>query len=148
LERSRRRFVATLTLAADYCPKRAEGFAFAALMSLLNLSSALSDNINSFVYEQAFHRHLDPLILVSAGSTAMILVLVPLAKRQGIQHARLLNPYRKNVKVVSITVASLLWALCVESHKSVSWPVGSLAGAAGFCRAVKRTRRRNRWLVG
>jgi hypothetical protein len=27
--------VATLTLAADYCPKRAEGFAFAALMSSL-----------------------------------------------------------------------------------------------------------------
>jgi len=58
-------FVATLTLAADYCPKRAEGFAFAALMSLLNLSSALSDT---------------PLILVSAGSTALILALVPLLR--------------------------------------------------------------------
>ena len=73
-------FVATLTLAADYCPKRAEGFAFAALMSLLNLSSALSDNIGSFLYEHPFHRHLDPLILVSAGSTALILVLVPLLR--------------------------------------------------------------------
>jgi MFS family permease len=72
--------VATLTLAADYCPKRAEGFAFAALMSLLNLSSALSDNIGSFLYEHPFHRHLDPLILVSAGSTALILVLVPLLR--------------------------------------------------------------------
>jgi hypothetical protein len=73
-------FVATLTLAADYCPRRAEGFAFAALMSLLNLSSALSDNIGSFLYEHPFHRHLDPLILVSAGSTALILVLVPLLR--------------------------------------------------------------------
>ncbi len=73
-------FVATLTLAADYCPKRAEGFAFAALMSLLNLSSALSDNIGSFLYEHMFQRHLDPLILVSAGSTALILVLVPLLR--------------------------------------------------------------------
>ena len=73
-------FVATLTLAADYCPKRAEGFAFAALMSLLNLSSALSDNIGSFLYEHPFHRQLDPLILVSTGSTALILVLVPLLR--------------------------------------------------------------------
>ena len=73
-------FVATLTLAADYCPKRAEGFAFAALMSLLNLSSALSNNIGSFLYEHLFHHHLDPLILVSAGSTALILALVPLLR--------------------------------------------------------------------
>jgi MFS family permease len=73
-------FVATLTLAADYCPERAEGFAFAALMSLLNLSSALSNNIGSFLYEHLFHRQLDPLILVSAGSTALILALVPLLR--------------------------------------------------------------------
>jgi Na+/melibiose symporter-like transporter len=38
-------FVATSTLAADYCPRRAEGFAFALLMSVLNLSSALSSNM-------------------------------------------------------------------------------------------------------
>ncbi|HEV2098022.1 MAG TPA: MFS transporter [Stellaceae bacterium] len=73
-------FVATLTLAADYCPEWAEGFAFAALMSLLNLSSALSDNIGSFLYEHVFDRRLDPLILVSAGATALILVLVPLLR--------------------------------------------------------------------
>ena len=73
-------FVATLTLAADYCPKRAEGFAFAALMSVLNLSSAFSNNIGSLLYEHLFHRHLDPLILVSAGSTALILALVPLLR--------------------------------------------------------------------
>ena len=30
--------VATLTLAADYCPPRAEGFAFAVLMSIINLA--------------------------------------------------------------------------------------------------------------
>jgi hypothetical protein len=41
-------FVATLTLAADYCPQRAEGFAFAALMSITNFSGAVSDNIGSF----------------------------------------------------------------------------------------------------
>ncbi len=73
-------FVATLSLAADYCPKRAEGFAFAALMSLLNLSSAVSNNLGSFLYEHAFHNRLAPLIVVSAASTAVILLLVPLLR--------------------------------------------------------------------
>jgi MFS family permease len=73
-------FVATLTLAADYCPKRAEGFAFALLMSLLNLSSALSDNIGAFLYQHAFHNRLAPLIIVSAASTAAIFLLVPLLR--------------------------------------------------------------------
>ena len=73
-------FVATLTLAADYCPKRAEGFAFALLMSLLNLSSAFSNNIGAFLYERAFHNRLAPLILVSAASTAAIFLLVPLLR--------------------------------------------------------------------
>jgi MFS family permease len=73
-------FVATLTLAADYCPKRAEGFAFALLMSLLNLSSAFSNNIGAFLYERTFHNRLAPLILVSAASTAAIFLLVPLLR--------------------------------------------------------------------
>jgi MFS family permease len=73
-------FVATLSLAADYCPKRAEGFAFAALMSLLNLSSALSNNIGSLLYEHVFHNRLAPLIVVSAAATAVIFVLVPLLR--------------------------------------------------------------------
>jgi MFS family permease len=73
-------FVATLTLAADFCPKRAEGFAFAALMSLLNLSSATSNNLGSFLYEHAFHNRLAPLIIVSAASTAVIFLLVPLLR--------------------------------------------------------------------
>ncbi len=73
-------FVATLSLAADFCPKRAEGFAFAALMSILNLSSALSDNLGSFLYEHAFHNRLAPLIIVSSASTAVIFLLVPLLR--------------------------------------------------------------------
>src|SRR5262249_2188571 len=44
-------FVATLSLAADYCPQRSEGFAFAALMSITNFTSALSENMGSFFYE-------------------------------------------------------------------------------------------------
>ena len=73
-------FVATLTLAADYCPQRAEGFAFAALMSITNLSGALSDNIGSFLYEHLFNRHLNSLILVSAAFTALAFVFVPMLR--------------------------------------------------------------------
>ena len=73
-------FVATLTLAADYCPQRAEGFAFAALMSITNFSGALSDNIGSFLYEHLFNRQLDPLILVSAAFTALAFAFVPLLR--------------------------------------------------------------------
>ncbi|MFZ1922961.1 MAG: MFS transporter [Xanthobacteraceae bacterium] len=79
--------VATLTLAADYCPKRAEGFSFAILMSIINLATTVSDNLGSFLYTNAFHRSLPPLIVISAGFTAFAFVLVPLlrlgAKRQG-----------------------------------------------------------------
>jgi MFS family permease len=71
-------FVATLTLAADYCPQRSEGFAFAALMSVTNFAAALSDNIGSFLYEHLFHRQLDPLILVSAAFTSVAFAFVPL----------------------------------------------------------------------
>jgi hypothetical protein len=73
---------------------------FVLLLLTAYLSSALSDNISSFVYEQAFHRHL-----------------VPLAERQGIQHARLPNAYRKNIKGVSIDNCGIftVGALCRKS---------------------------------
>jgi predicted MFS family arabinose efflux permease len=73
-------FVATLSLAADYCPQRAEGFAFAALMSITNFTNALSENMGSFFYEHLFHRQLDPLILVSAAFTAVAFAFVPLLR--------------------------------------------------------------------
>jgi MFS family permease len=79
--------VATLTLAADYCPRRAEGFAFAVLMSIINLATASADNVGSFLYTRVFHEDLTPLVLVSAAFTAFAFVLVPLLhlgdKRQG-----------------------------------------------------------------
>jgi MFS family permease len=75
-------FVATLSLAADYCPQRAEGFAFAALMSITNFSAALSDNIGSFLYEHLFNRRLEPLILVSAAFTALAFAFVPMLRLQ------------------------------------------------------------------
>jgi len=79
--------VATLTLAADYCPPHAEGFAFAVLMSIINFATALADNIGSFLYTHVFDKSLTPLILISAAFTAFAFVLVPLLrlgdKRQG-----------------------------------------------------------------
>jgi hypothetical protein len=79
--------VATLTLAADYCPQRAEGFSFAILMSIINLATALSDNVGSFLYTRAFDRSLPPLVVISAAFTAFAFVLVPFLrlgnKRQG-----------------------------------------------------------------
>lgn len=72
--------ISALTLAADYCPKRSEGFAFAVLMSVMNLADPLSNNIGALLYEHVFHAQLDPLILVSAASTGFALVLVPLLR--------------------------------------------------------------------
>jgi len=73
-------FVATLSLAADYCPPRSEGCAFAALMSVTNLTGAVSENLGSFLYEQFFQRQLPPLILVSAAFTALAFAFVPLLR--------------------------------------------------------------------
>jgi len=70
--------VATLTLAAEHCPARAEGFAFAALMSVMNLATPLADASGAFLYEHVFSGSLAPLIVLSAACTAFVLVLIPL----------------------------------------------------------------------
>jgi MFS family permease len=72
--------VATLTLAADYCPQRSEGFTFAVLMSISNLATTAADNVGSFLYTRVFHNSLTPLIFVSAAFTAVAFVLVPLLR--------------------------------------------------------------------
>ncbi len=79
--------VATVTLAADFCPPRSEGFSFAVMMSVINLATSVANNVGSYLYDDLFHKNLTPLILVSAASTAVAFVLVPLLrlgnKRQG-----------------------------------------------------------------
>jgi hypothetical protein len=69
--------IASLTLAAQACPRRAEGFAFAGLMSISNLADICSINAGAFLYEHVFGNRLGPLIVVSAATTAIALVLVP-----------------------------------------------------------------------
>ena len=70
--------VATLTLAADYCPPRVEGFAFAALMSAGNLASTLANNVGSLLYADIFDYSLGPLVMISAAVTAVAFLAVPL----------------------------------------------------------------------
>ena len=72
--------IASLTLAADYCPKRSEGFAFAGLMSIMNLAEICSNTVGAWLYDHVFDGRLGPLIVVSAASTAFALVLVPLLR--------------------------------------------------------------------
>src|SRR5271155_2873636 len=90
--------VATLTLAADYCPPRAEGFSFAVLLSIINFANTLADNVGSFLYTHLFHYTLLPLVVISAAFTAFAFVLVPLLrlgnKRQGepVDKARPMEP--------------------------------------------------------
>ena len=70
--------IATMSLAAESCPEGAEGFAFAAMMSIVNLTSPLSDTLGSLLYQHVFNEQLAPLILVSAAATALVFLLIPL----------------------------------------------------------------------
>ena len=70
--------VATVTLAADYCPPRSEGFSFAVMMSLINLATASADIVGSFLFEHWFQHALAPLVIVSSAFTAFAFVLLPL----------------------------------------------------------------------
>jgi len=72
--------VASLGVAADYCPKRAEGFAFAGLVAVTNIAGALADNVGSFLYEHVFRSEIAPLVLVAAAFTAVNFALVPLLR--------------------------------------------------------------------
>ena len=72
--------IASLTLAADFCPRRSEGFAFAGLMSIMNLAEISSATVGAWLYDHVFSGQLGPLIIVSAASTAVALLLVPLLR--------------------------------------------------------------------
>jgi MFS family permease len=78
--------VASLTLAVDFCPKRAEGFTFAALVSVTTLAAVLGDNIGAFLYQRVFASQLAPLIVVSAAMTAAAAPFVPLLRLGARRH--------------------------------------------------------------
>lgn len=84
--------VAALTLAADFCPKRSEGFTFAALLSITNLAMSLGDNLGSFLFEHAFASRLAPLILTSAAATLVATPFVPLLRLGDKRHGEAVAP--------------------------------------------------------
>lgn len=79
-------FIATLSLAADSCPKGAEGFAFAAMMSVLNVAQPLADTIGSVLYQHVFNEQLPPLIVLSAVATGLVFFLIPMVSYRGTRH--------------------------------------------------------------
>ena len=70
--------VASLTLAADRCPPGAEGFSFAALLSVGNLASTIANNVGALLYMHVFDQSLRPLVVISAAATAVAFFVVPL----------------------------------------------------------------------
>jgi MFS family permease len=70
--------IATMSLAAESCPEGAEGFAFAGMMSILNVAGPASDTFGSVLYQHVFSEQLAPLIVVSAAATALVFFLIPL----------------------------------------------------------------------
>lgn len=73
--------LAVLGLAARSCAKDAEGFSFAAIMSVLNLAGQGSALLGARLYVGVFHSQLAPLIVVSSLTTLLAYVLLPLVTR-------------------------------------------------------------------
>lgn len=69
--------LASLTLAAKSCPPRAEGFAFAALMGVINGVSQIGAIIGARLYTNVLDKNMAPLIVVSAAFTLACLLLLP-----------------------------------------------------------------------
>jgi MFS family permease len=70
--------LAMLSLAAEHCPRRAEAFTFAAMMSALNFAMKGADFTGSYLYEHVTHKQFWPLPIISAAITLVALALVPL----------------------------------------------------------------------
>ena len=73
------------TLAAEVCPGGQEGLCYAAMMSIENAASIASDASGSFMFDAVFHRQLGPLILVSAGFTAVSAILIFLLPERSVE---------------------------------------------------------------
>lgn len=70
--------LAMYSMAAEACPKQAEAFTFAMLMSLANLSGQGSAMIGSHLYVDVFHNQLGPVIVISAICAGACFLFVPL----------------------------------------------------------------------
>jgi MFS family permease len=72
--------VTLLTLAADFCPDGAEGFAYALLLSVSNFAQQVSENVGATLYVHVFNHQLSPLIILSAAVTGLAFFFMPLLK--------------------------------------------------------------------
>ncbi len=70
--------LATLSLAAEACPKNAEGFTFAALMAIINLGRQLGEIASGHLYATTFANQYAPVALTFAGVGLLAFVLLPL----------------------------------------------------------------------
>jgi predicted MFS family arabinose efflux permease len=73
--------LATLSLAAAACPRRAEGFVFAALLSASNFASSYGEVWGGRWYEGFAAQRLWVMVLLSMGFTLIALPLVPFLPR-------------------------------------------------------------------
>lgn len=73
--------LALLSLAAESCPRRAEGFTFAAIMSVMNFAMQGADYLGSYLYEHVLNKAYWPLAVMSAAITLVAVALVPLLPR-------------------------------------------------------------------
>jgi len=70
-------FLTMLSLAAAACPPHAEGFTFAALMSIFNGASQISTIWGAHLYEHVLDKQMAPLIWISTAFTLAAVFLVP-----------------------------------------------------------------------
>jgi hypothetical protein len=61
-------------------PKGSEAIGYALMMSMWNLTNALSDVTGSFIFER-LNRNLTPLIWIDAFTTLLVIVAVPFMPR-------------------------------------------------------------------
>jgi predicted MFS family arabinose efflux permease len=58
-------------------PRGSEAIGYAVMMSMWNLTNALSDLTGSFIFEKLLSRNLTPLIWIDAATTLIVIVAVP-----------------------------------------------------------------------
>ena len=109
--------VATVTLAADFCPPRSEGFTFAVMMSIINLATASADIVGSYLFERLFDNRLAPLVLVSAAFTAFAFVLVPLLKLGGKRQGVVPGPFWRARGICAVGAASFSDEAAINGFK-------------------------------
>jgi predicted MFS family arabinose efflux permease len=81
-----------LTLVARVCPDKSEGFTYALIMSVYNLSTQYSATLGAGWYDSVFAQNIVPLIWISAGVTALCFLLVPFLPRASLEPQQPPNP--------------------------------------------------------